>query len=304
MNIREQFKLKVFQSEGTEYEKLFNDLMKLSTQGFRSVKPHGNIGDRGNDGWIQKEGKYYQVYAPEELFKNTDKAISKVKSDFVTLKEYWDSISPIKSFYFVLNDKFKGVSPHITKLLKEIKNENGLDDADVFCNASMEELIFTLQQDSICSLLGISIPQTNQFCEDNLKKRKDSTRVSIKELNNYFSISFFQSISNVENPQLKMDERFEKYAAVLHEILVLAERDFPKIVEDVNRLIKCNQDYRDKITQVFIHRAAKTQEQEDNNREKIIQANIDKEAGIANGLMADGKYFIKCIDMVLVDHYE
>ncbi|WP_265452182.1 hypothetical protein [Aeromonas salmonicida] len=172
MNLRDQFKLKVFQSEGAEYEKLFNDLMKLSTPGFRSVKSHGNIGDRGNDGWVQSEGKYYQVYAPAELFKNTDEAIKKVKSDFVKLKKYWNEISPIKSFYYVLNDKFKGVSPHITKVLEEIKNENGLDDAGVFCNASMEELIFTLPQDSICSLLGFDYTQPDQLYEDKRKVRE------------------------------------------------------------------------------------------------------------------------------------
>ncbi|MGW7677422.1 hypothetical protein [Shewanella sp. S23-S33] len=172
MNLRDQFRLKVFQSEGAEYEKLFNDLMKLRNPGFRSVKPHGNIGDRGNDGWVQSEGRYYQVYAPEELFKNTDEAIKKVKSDFVKLKEYWNSISPIKSFYYVLNDKFKGVSPHITKVLEEIKNENGLEDAGVFCNASMQELIFTLPQDSICSLLGVSCSQTDQLYEDKRKVRE------------------------------------------------------------------------------------------------------------------------------------
>ncbi|MBZ4231317.1 hypothetical protein LAN31_22090, partial [Mycobacterium tuberculosis] len=35
--------------------------------GFERVKPHGNIGDRGNDGWVCGVGVYYQVYAPEDL---------------------------------------------------------------------------------------------------------------------------------------------------------------------------------------------------------------------------------------------
>ncbi|MCR9308627.1 MULTISPECIES: hypothetical protein [Vibrio] len=208
MNIRDQFKLKVFQSEGTEYEKLFNDLMKLSTPGFRSVKPHGNIGDRGNDGWVQSEGKYYQVYAPEELFKNTDEAIKKVKSDFVKLKKYWDSISPIKSFYFVLNDKFKGVSPHITKILEEIKNENGLDDAGVFCNASMEELVLTLRQDAICSLLGVSHTETNPLYEDKKKVREFLDNLSFvteelfesgREAGYFFPSNVFYFIQNWKN---------------------------------------------------------------------------------------------------------
>lgn len=208
MNLRDQFRLKVFQSEGTEYEKLFNDLMKLSTPEFRSVKSHGNIGDRGNDGWVQSEGKYYQVYAPEELFKNTDKAIKKVKSDFVKLKEYWESISPIKSFHYVLNDKFKGVSPHITKILEEIKNENGLNDAGIFCNASMEALIFTLQQEAICSLLGVSYTETNQLYEDKQKVREFLDNLSFvteelfssgREAGYFFPSNVFYFISDWAN---------------------------------------------------------------------------------------------------------
>jgi hypothetical protein len=199
MNLRNQFKLKVFQSEGMEYEKLFNDLMRLSAQGFKSVRPHGNIGDRGNDGWIQEEGKYYQVYAPEELFKNTDEAIKKVKSDFTKLQEYWQSISPIKYFYFVVNDKFKGVSPHITKVLEDIKNEHNLDDTGVFCNASMEARIFSLPQDSICSLLGVSLPQTDQLYDDRKKVREflDSLAFIFKELFNYGSEAGYFFPSNV-----------------------------------------------------------------------------------------------------------
>ena len=171
MNLKEHFKLKIYQSNGNQYEELFNDVMKIAVNGFQSVKPHGNIGDRGNDGWVKATGVYYQVYAPEELFKNNGEAIKKVKEDFKKLKDYWESISPIRSFYFVLNDKFNGVSPHIHKVLQDLKEENNLENTGVFSVTELERYLFRLPQDSICSLLGVSLPQTDQLYEDRKKTR-------------------------------------------------------------------------------------------------------------------------------------
>jgi len=98
MDLRDKFKLIVLQSDGKQYEDLFVKVMTYHNSDFRAVKPHGNIGDRGNDGWVFSTGTYYQVYAPEELFTNTEKAQNKVKQDFEKLKLYWNNISTINIF--------------------------------------------------------------------------------------------------------------------------------------------------------------------------------------------------------------
>lgn len=78
----QSFKLKVHESNGIEYENLFSKVMSYYRPGFDKVKPHGNIGDRGNDGWVYGAGIYYQVYAPEDLPSNEKKSLDKLKADF------------------------------------------------------------------------------------------------------------------------------------------------------------------------------------------------------------------------------
>ena len=120
-------RLFVYEADAQQYENLFIKIMGAYKKGFQPVKPHGNIGDRGNDGWVKDEGIYYQVYAPEDITKNSLDSLNKAKDDFTKLKAYWDKISQVKEYYFVVNDKYKGVGPHISNLLAEIKITHGLE---------------------------------------------------------------------------------------------------------------------------------------------------------------------------------
>lgn len=156
--MRNRFKLLVHESTGQAYEDLFVKIMTYSDNNFKSVKPHGNIGDRGNDGWTSKYGKYYQCYAPDDLPANTEKAIQKLKDDFCKLKEYWSPICPVKEFVFVVNDKFKGVSPHISKALDEMRLQYNLSSVDMLLASDLERILFELEQDKIIHVLGGTSP--------------------------------------------------------------------------------------------------------------------------------------------------
>ncbi|PTN50392.1 hypothetical protein DAI43_17175 [Achromobacter xylosoxidans] len=121
------------------------------------------------------------MYAPEELSVHTETAQKKVKDDFKKLKSYWETITPIRKFYFVLNDKFTGVSPHIWKTLSEIKSAETLEDAGVYDTATLERELFGLPNDQICSVLGVSPITTSHLAED---KRK------VRDFLDYFSLAF------------------------------------------------------------------------------------------------------------------
>jgi len=181
MDFRSRFKLAVLQADATQFEALFSKIKRYKHNDFKQVKPHGNIGDRGNDGWQPSSGTYYQVYAPEELSTNTETAQTKVKEDFKKLKQYWEKITPIRRFYFVLNDKFKGVSPHIWKTLSEIKSTENLDDSGIYDTAALENDLFSLNDDQICSVLEVS-PALNFPNEEDQKK--------VREFLDYFSMAF------------------------------------------------------------------------------------------------------------------
>lgn len=151
---RNMFHLQVHESDGVRFEDLFSKIMYYKSPGFQQVKPYGNVGDRKNDGFIKDEGIYYQVYAPEDTSKNVLAAVNKVKDDFQGLVKYWNDICPIKKYYFVLNDKYKGSLPQLHMELINLQRNFNLIDAGVFVAKDLERDLFNLPDDMIRSVVG------------------------------------------------------------------------------------------------------------------------------------------------------
>jgi hypothetical protein len=152
----QRFTLIALKAEGQKYEDLFNDVLILSKIGFRKVKAYGNFGDRKNDGFQPSPGTYYQVFAPENIEKERTitNAVSKLEEDFTKLKDQWDEETPIKQFYFVLNDKQKGSPPPVEQKIAELRN---LYPKIVFGTFTMDDLIaefLTLDLDKQQSIIG------------------------------------------------------------------------------------------------------------------------------------------------------
>lgn len=168
--MRDRFQLLVHESTGQAYENLFVKIMSYYDADFKPVKSHGNIGDRSNDGWNSKDGKYYQVYAPEDSFKNTGKAINKLHDDFNELISYWNSISSVKEFFFVVNDKFKGVSPHISKEIKILEDKHKPLKFGIILSSNLENILFELNQGQINQVLGDSTKQVVNSSVSNIEK--------------------------------------------------------------------------------------------------------------------------------------
>ncbi|OEE76439.1 hypothetical protein [Vibrio genomosp. F6] len=159
--MRTRFKLLVHESNAQAYEDLFVKIMKQVDLNFKPVKPHGNIGDRGNDGWCSDRGVYYQVYAPESLPSNSSQSLAKLHDDFQKLKNYWDSISPLKEFYFVVNDKFSGAPPHLYDAVAKIKKDYNLSRAEVILSHQLENMLFDLSDDVVASIVGSASVDSN-----------------------------------------------------------------------------------------------------------------------------------------------
>ncbi|WP_346350982.1 hypothetical protein N2M06_13135 [Oceanimonas sp. AH20CE76] len=151
---REKFKLMVHESNGAEFENLFSKIMNYSEKGFQQVKPHGNIGDRKNDGWIELDGTYFQVYSPEEINRSISKSVNKLQEDFRGLYNSWDYLRKINNFYFVLNDKFKGPPVNLVTEIQKIKNKYNLNDARALTAIDLEKKVFQLEDDIILTIIG------------------------------------------------------------------------------------------------------------------------------------------------------
>ncbi|WP_269242734.1 ABC-three component system protein [Flavobacterium limnophilum] len=226
-----RFSLNAIKSEGQKYEDLFNDVMIASRTGFRRVKAYGNIGDRKNDGFVPATGVYFQVFAPEDI--NNERtvvsAVSKLEEDFTKLLEHWNEFTPIKEFYFVLNDKQKGSPPPVEqKMAKLCKLHPDIS----FGTYTMDDLISEFmeldieKQESIIGFIPspnklqtISVSALSTTIEHliSLKEVKDkpNDNFDLEEFNNKIVFNFLdnriaQILEKAETQTYIIDEYFTR----------------------------------------------------------------------------------------------
>lgn len=166
-----QFRDKVYQKNATEFQSFFEAILEKGIKGFQKIRPYGNQGDGGNDGYIPDLGIYYQVYAPKEPTEKEAKAAEKFKDNFETLKNKWDQISKIKIFNFVFNDKYSGLSRELEKAKVELKKNNPDIEFKIFTPRDLEEIFFALTSEQMV-LLGFDVDSRNALCiaQDFLEK--------------------------------------------------------------------------------------------------------------------------------------
>ena len=157
--LRLQFWNKVYQKNATEFQGFFEDIMQKAFSDFKKIRPYGNEGDGGNDGYRPSEGIYYQVYAPKIPNEKEAEAARKLKKDFEHLKTDWDQISKINLFYFVFNDKGAGVSIKLEKALAELKVNNENIEFKILLPKDLETTFLKLKKDEILAL-GFDVDST------------------------------------------------------------------------------------------------------------------------------------------------
>lgn len=151
--LRILFKNKIHEANGQAFEDIFTSIMNYFEPDFKQIKPWGNIGDRKNDGYIPSKGVFFQVFAPEDIRKSYPEVISKLKSDFSGLVKKWNQ--PIKEFYFIVNDKYKGVNADSEYEMAEIVKNNNLIKGSFKTAKDLENLLFSLEDDQITTISGI-----------------------------------------------------------------------------------------------------------------------------------------------------
>jgi hypothetical protein len=153
-----QFKNKILLKSGTEFQTFFEDIMEKAFFDFQKIRPYGNMGDGGNDGFREKIGVYYQVYAPIDPRIKDAEAARKIHEDFQKLKIHWSGIAKIKEYNFVLNDKYGGTIQLLEKAKGSLKKDNPDIDFKLFLANDLEKVFFELNDSDILRL-GFSIDQ-------------------------------------------------------------------------------------------------------------------------------------------------
>ncbi len=75
----------------------------------------------------------------------------KIKTDFLGLIEHWNNVN---EFYFVLNDKYKGVNPDTEIILSNLKIDYNLKNSGFICANNLEHILFELSDDKISTIIG------------------------------------------------------------------------------------------------------------------------------------------------------
>lgn len=160
--VRLRFQYLIHKSNGQEFENLFTKIMKKNNKNFQLVKAYGNIGDMKNDGFDQEQGRYYQVFGPEDIKKDKTirDAVTKLKTDFEGLLKHWNEFCPIKFFHYVVNDKYNGIPALIHQGLMTLERENPTVECRIFSSANLEDELLKLDIDNIRDVIGY-LPDTN-----------------------------------------------------------------------------------------------------------------------------------------------
>jgi len=195
-----QFKIKIYSKNGTEFQSFFENIMEKVNSDFQKIKPHGNEGDRGNDGYRKNSGIYYQVYAPEAPLIKQAEAARKLKEDFEKLKKNWDKISEIKEYYFVFNNKYSGSIQKLEEAISELEKDNSGIKFHILEAKKLEEIFFSLNTADILSL-GFDIDSTKTV--SNAYEYLKNVKVDLDRENEKFA---FKTLENIKDIIFKLAE--------------------------------------------------------------------------------------------------
>lgn len=198
-----QFKVNIYKKKGFEFQSFFEDIMERVFPNFKKIPSWG--GDGGNDGWIKELGRYYQVYAPNTPETKDAAAAKKLKENFKTLKEQWNSTSEIKEYYFVFNDEYNG-SHKAEKVIAELERENPEIKFKLFLAIDLERIFFKLDESDILSL-GFNIDQRRSISI--VSDYLENVKIRLKRGNVKIANSILENskkiISDLNNESLSLE---------------------------------------------------------------------------------------------------
>jgi hypothetical protein len=150
------FQLRVHKAHGDSFQRLFSDVMQYADPRFEAITPYGNWGDGGNDGWIQEDGHYFQLYGPKPTTTNTAPgALQKALDDYEKLPLKWKNV---RKFSFVFNDRFEGTPAPIASALQALQIEKKLELAVCYSMKTLLATFMCLTEEQRQDVLGGSIP--------------------------------------------------------------------------------------------------------------------------------------------------
>lgn len=117
LEMESKIKLILYEKNKNEFEDFVIEVYRIEYPDIQSVKPQGQKGDGGNDGYVPNE-LVLQCYAPEHI--DAKQTNDKIERD---LNRAINSGWKFKEWHFVINDKFKGISRDIHHKIDELNDK-------------------------------------------------------------------------------------------------------------------------------------------------------------------------------------
>lgn len=114
--IESKINVMIYETNKDEFEKFVIETYRIKYPNIQSVKPQGQKGDGGNDGYVPNE-LVLQCYAPENI--DTKQTNDKMENDlYRAINSGWK----FKEWHFVINDKFKGIPRDVHHKIDELND--------------------------------------------------------------------------------------------------------------------------------------------------------------------------------------
>jgi hypothetical protein len=269
-------KNKIYEADKQSYEDLFTKIMQTNDFNFKQVKPQGKLGDGKCDGFNEKTGDYFQVYAPEELKGNEATLFSKMDSSITGLLVFWEERDfKVKKYNYVVKDNYRNEYALIYTNAKKISEKYEIQCEILLCK-DVEDIFMTFGEDEMIVVLGM-IPNPDNISNfeydimndvvKHLKERKSrSILEKIPSNPNFDEKIIFNSLSKViceilnsgQRQNFAINDFFQLNSKYIKEDLRLT---FSTLYEEGKELIPNSETKNDEIFQYIVQKSSPNENQ-------------------------------------------
>ena len=194
------FKYQCHECSPSDFQRLFENIIKRARPEFIQIRPYGNIGDRKCDGLFFADGQstVFQVYSPDEL--KQAEVITKIDEDLEGACLHWGD--NLKEWVFVYNAR-RGLAPDIPLTLQQKQTQYPSVHLDHLSNDALWEMARTLTLQQRSEVIGAPSGYEHLFfssaiAPDDIRERlKTDSFVLIQDLLSPISL---HAVSEALNP--------------------------------------------------------------------------------------------------------
>ncbi|MYJ87721.1 MAG: hypothetical protein F4044_08405 [Rhodobacteraceae bacterium] len=148
-----QLELKLRRSAGNAFQTFFSDVMEARFgDDFIRVKPYGQLGDKGCDGYLKSTGSVFACYGAQNgSAGSVNELINKMNNDFDKAKS---SLNKIMKSWKMTHNIIEGIPTDAIFAIKKLEEDNPDIEFSFFGMQSIAEIMMGLPESKLEKLIG------------------------------------------------------------------------------------------------------------------------------------------------------